>query len=174
MKWQKIYNEKEEIKIFDKITEIADLLIDNNLNEISFFGGRAGIVLFKVYCSRFFLIERYYESAIDDIQIIFDDLNKSNPYYSYSSGLAGIGWLMEFLQQNNLLNCDTNDIIGDIDHYLYISMISELNKGNYDYLHSAGGIALYFLKRMKKLPKAKEYLYEFIDVLDEIKYSRRK
>ncbi len=74
--------------------------------------------------------------------------------------------MLEHLSQNDFLEINTNEVIGELDDFLYQYMIKEIKKGNYDYLHNAGGIALYFLSR-KPNPHSEKYLTEYVNILAE-------
>jgi len=157
-------------EICEKVHNIAEVLITSDLNDngISLFSGKAGKSLFHVYYSKIFQNEKHYEKGINLISEIFDKISQGFSFPTFAGGLSGIGWLIEFMEQNDFLDANTNEVVGELDKYLYPLMIKETRSGNFDYLHGAGGIALYFLKRMKKLPEVKEFLYEYVDVLDEI------
>jgi lantibiotic biosynthesis protein len=153
--------------ISDKIHEIAKILQNYSIeNNISLFGGNAGISLFLSYYARFSKKEKYVEKSIRIISDIFDKVSEGIAHPTFAGGLAGIGWFLEFLQDNNFLEVDTNEAIGEIDEYLNGIMVNEMEQNKFDYLHAGGGIALYFLKR-KSLPKRNQYLLEFVDLLEK-------
>ncbi len=129
-------------------------------------GGTSGIALFFFYYSQYANDEKLYDNACELIENAFDKIMKGNTYETFAGGLAGLGWLLEHLSQNDILDVETNETIGEIDEYLYEYMLREINQGNYDYLHSAGGIALYFLSRESN-PKSKVYLNEYVEVLQK-------
>ncbi|MFP4025540.1 MAG: lanthionine synthetase C family protein [Thiohalospira sp.] len=164
MDWLPLYNKNTNF-ILSKIHKIKKQ-IKNFPSDISLFGGKTGSILFQIYYSNEFQDEKYYDETLSDIQFIFDKIAFSNPVGSLSGGLAGIGLVIEHLKQNAYLKCNTNEIIGELDGFLYKKMIEDLNKNNYDYLHGASGIALYFLNR-KELPETKGYLAEYVDLLEK-------
>ena len=157
-----------EEDFLSKIRNIADILYNYFEDQNFLFKGKAGFILFLINFSMLVKESKYVNKLENFIIEIFDIINKgfSNP--TFANGISGFGWLIEFLEQNGFIEINTNRTIGKLDEYLYHMMIRKIRNGNFDYLHGAGGIALYFLKRMKKFPKAKEFLFEYIDVLDEI------
>jgi len=77
---------------------------------------------------------------------------------SFGEGLAGIGWAVEVLVQNNLLpDVDTDEILSDIDDFIYKDVTSK--KETSPSLYSGGmGKAAYFLKRVRnKNPNSHRY-----------------
>jgi len=155
-----------QAEIKNKLDEIAEVLIKANSQDISLMGGGSGLALFFYYYSIFTNKDKYGDKAFEIISNIFDNINEGNLTYTFSNGLAGFGWLIELLEQNNLLEVDTDETIGGLDEALYPIMLNEMKNGNYDYLHNAGGVALYFLKR-KPNPTLATYLAQFVDLLEE-------
>ncbi len=155
------------IEISDKINEIA-LTLKSFINKdnISLFSGSAGVALFLNFYSKFTNNEEFTVNSISIISDIFDQINHGNLYSTFAGGTAGVGWLIEFLSQNDFIEVDANEIIGELDDYLYSTMVKEMGQNNFDYLHAAGGIALYFLKR-KSLSKSEYYINNFIDLLEK-------
>jgi len=154
-------------EILKKIHEIGQyLILYEDKNSISLFKGNIGISLFLFYYSQFCGDDKFYNKAQKLIEKSFEIVQNGVNYQTFAGGLAGLGWFIEHLSQNNFLEVDTNEIIGDLDDFLYKYMLDEIKKGKYDYLHKAGGIALYFLLR-KTNPKSKKYLEEYVDCLAE-------
>lgn len=134
---------------------------------VDLFSGISGVSLFNFYYAKYKNEQEAYEKAYNQIIVVVDSINSGFHYHSFSSGLAGIGWLIEHLAENNLLEVDTNDLLGDLDEYLCTKMIEEIESGNYDYLHGAMGIGLYFLSR-KTSKNAVQHLKELVGKLDQI------
>ncbi len=167
MSWNQIFIKQDKIKIQNKIHEIADILYKQEDDILSLMGGIAGKSLFHFYYSRAFNNEQCGDKAIENINHIFNKISEGFSYHTFAGGLAGIGWLIEFLEQNDFLDCNANETIGELDKHLFKIMIAEIKSGHFDYLHGAGGIALYFLKR-KNLLKRDAFLSEFVNILDEM------
>ena len=155
--------------ISEKIHEIAETLnCLANEKKSDLFGGIGSIVLFLNYYAKYSDNDKFTENSIIIISNIFDRISKGYLYPAFADGLAGLGWLIEHLSQNEFMQVNTNEIIGELDDFLYQFMGEEMKKGNYDYLHNASGIALYFLSR-KSNSKSDQYLTEYINLLDEHK-----
>ncbi|GEM66220.1 hypothetical protein SF1_42020 [Sphingobacterium faecium NBRC 15299] len=115
-----------------------------------------------------FLIQylEYNAENIDEVEAIIGDLITrfmgSFDSYSFCSGLSGVLYLFEILKEQNLLEIDTNDIIEQLDKYLSNNLQSELEKRNYDFMHGALGVGLFYLKigKIEEIQKIVNYLYE--------------
>ena len=105
-----------------------------------------------------------------EISLFGDINNKSYSFHTHASGLAGIGTALEILVKEDLIDANTEEILGGLDEYLYQLMIAELKKENYDFLHGASGLALYFYKRETCVNRVK-YLSDFVEELDKIAHK---
>ncbi len=154
-------------KLTNKIDKIAECILDNKkFNNIGLMGGTSGIALFLFHYSQYFEKEQPSDYACNLIEEIFEKIENGETYPTFAGGLAGLGWLIEHLSQNDFLELDTNETISVLDDFLYQYMINEIKQSNYDYLHNAGGVALYFLSR-KSNPQSKKYLEEYVNILAE-------
>jgi len=93
---------------------------------------------------------------------------------SYCDGLAGVGWLLLYLQEKSLINLAADDFFADLDVFLVDSLDQYLAERNHDLLHGALGVGLYFLKRNNhsQVEKIIDYLYINCDKSDlEIKWA---
>ena len=173
MKWHSILDEKNAKAYQDKLSEISDIFlnktgkIDSN---IGIMGGKSGIALFFFYYANLTMEEKYVDFAHQLINDIFDEINKEASLHTLAGGLAGVGWMMEHLVQNDLVDADTDDVLESLDPFLHKAMIFEIEKGNYDFLHGAVGLGTYFLYRLAK-KESEVYLKELIDHMDKIKHK---
>lgn len=129
-------------------------------------GGKMGVALFFFYYAKLVDKQEPYDFGLELISKVFDDINNGFNFHTHASGLAGIGTSLTLLTEADLLDADLNEILDGLDEYLYTLMISEIKNDNYDFLHGAVGLGLYFLKR--KTNNSKKYLAEFIKELDKI------
>jgi lantibiotic modifying enzyme len=154
------------VKKLNNIIDVLDRHVYDENISINLMRGSAGIALFYFYYSKYINNQKYYDKGYELIEKIFDSVGTGNNYQTLAGGLAGFGWLFEHLVQNDILEADTNQVIGDLDNFLYPFMLKEIKMGNYDYLHNASGIVLFFLYR-KSNPLVKKYIIDYIDLLDE-------
>lgn len=147
-----------------KIHAIADCLNNNLSDNLDLMEGKAGIALFWAYYSRYNKSFDLGEKIIPILKEIIKGHGKGNLPPTFAGGIAGIGWTIEHLKQNNFIELDTDSILINIDDFLYPFMIKYVQDGNYDFLHGALGLGLYFLSR-KSNPKALKYISNLIDEL---------
>jgi len=167
MYWNSIIKEDKKKEIKNKISELVHIIEKEDHENIGLLGGKPGLSILYFYYSKVFQIEKYSDLALNCISEIFEEIQNGFSYHTFAGGLAGIGWTVEFLEQNGFLDCDTNETLGELDEYLYQMMIKEFKLANYDYLHGASGIALYFLSR-KSFSKSKQYLSDYIDNIEQL------
>lgn len=153
-------------EINNKISDIADCLLNYSNTNMTLTGGKAGIALFWAYYSEFSESVKLEKSLVPLVSEIFTGIRQSNISSEFSGGLAGIGWTIEHLKQNGFIEIDTDSLIGSFDDLLYPYMLKYIRSGNYDYLHGALGIGLYYLNRSSN-PKTKLYITELVDEVEK-------
>lgn len=166
MMWEAILNNKI---IKNKISEVANILEKGikNIDNKYLVSGKTGISLFFFYYAKYKNEQKYYEKGFELISEVFDEINKGFNYHTFSGGLAGIGWTINHLSKNDFIDADTDEILANIDVFLSKTMLNDIKKGNYDFLHGAIGTGLYFLNRLPD-KKACHFLNQLIDELDNI------
>lgn len=88
--------------------------------------------------------------------------------YSHCSGLAGIGWFYQFMNDEGYFEDDTNYLLEDFDTYLSAVLKALMLSNETDFLHGATGIAYYFFSRSKDNPKANDVLQMYVDMLSKL------
>jgi lantibiotic modifying enzyme len=174
MKWEPLVEKKSGKIYMEKLFEISDALLKNTEkleNSIGLMGGKVGVALFFFYYAQLTMEEKYVEYAHELITEIFDIINKESCVHTFAGGLAGVGWMMEHLVQNDFVEADTDEILQDLDPFLHKSMVYDIENGNYDFLHGAVGKGTYFLERLSK-KESKDYLIELVDLLDKISLAK--
>ncbi len=150
-----------------KIEQIHTLCSNEMDCNISLMGGLGGITLFNLYFAKYKNDQEAYEKGYNEIIEIINEINSKTNYGNFSTGLAGIGWIIEHLSKNDFLDVNTDKLLGELDEYLSESMLQEINVGHYDYLHGAMGIALYLISR-GKTSNIFQNLEKLIDRLDNL------
>lgn len=79
--------------------------------------------------------------------------------------VAKMGWLLINLDKNGFVESDVNELIGNVDEFLFKIIPEYINKGHYDFLHGAMGIVLYFLSKNEK--ETDEFISQFIDEFEK-------
>lgn len=161
----------ESLFMISKLNEIKDVLDKSDFIKTinaNLMGGTVGIALFYFYYSRYTKDQTFYDKGSLLIGKIFEYINAGNDYHTFAGGLAGFGWLIEHLNQNDFIDCDTNEMLYYLDEYIYNKMILDIENENFDYLHGAQGAGIYFLSRVKKNSKVENYLVKLIDELEKV------
>jgi len=159
----------------NKLHEIYKLLQVHyqETEDIGVLAGSSGIALFFFYYSKFTQKEEAADLGAEVITNIINQLNKgySSPYFC--SGIAGAGWAIELLEEEEYIELDTDILLADLDDFLVKAMPEEDTRNFYDFLHGLLGIAFYFLKRFQKTKssalkeKYKNLLHGILDKLQE-------
>lgn len=168
-----IKDEKKAAPYKEKLSEIAEALVKHTgdlKDNIGLMGGKIGVALFYFYYAKLLAEDKYADYGVELISDVFDVINNDFTYHTHAGGLAGIGWTVEHLAQNDFIDTDTNEILADLDPYLHKAMIFDIENGNYDFLHGAVGNGVYFLSRTTS-EKSKDYLKELIDQMDKISHK---
>ncbi|RKR85151.1 lanthionine synthetase-like protein [Mucilaginibacter gracilis] len=88
------------------------------------------------------------------VKIIEDSIikiNNSKVSCSLSNGLAGFGWLINYLIKNDFIDEDSIDVLRPSHPYLLNFAGQTIKDGNYDYLHGALGTGIYLLSGLEDL-----------------------
>ncbi len=137
----------DEPKVFCNIVieKIKNAIINSPL-ENPFLMDEGGKILFLFHYSHLNQDSLSYNIAVNRLENLILYLNQNNPISAnYSTGVAGIGWLLSYCKKY-FVNIE-EDIFDDIDEITYAFALDTITKGNYDYLHGALGIVLYFLSQ---------------------------
>ena len=159
-----------------KLVEINEALDVHakDFGSVGLLTGLPGVILFKLYYAQYCDEEQYAEEAYELIQECFEKFHTHQLLLTYCDGVAGFGWVMEHLVENDFLDADNDMLFSDLDTVLYDQMVKNLEERNYDFFHGAMGYAIYFLSRYKGTTntefkkKYTDYLHYYIDKMIEI------
>lgn len=154
------------------IQSISDtyLLKGNLCRDVSLFYGKMGIATFFFELSRHTGNVWYEEFAGELLENVCSGLSSSLPV-TFSDGLCGIGWCIEFLKKENFVEGDTDEILYEIDARV---MERDLRRISDDSLETGiRGIAAYVNSRMTS-ERAGSYVPFDRSYLDELQAACRK
>lgn len=141
---------------------LAYLIINGSyLNDLGLFHGKMGIVLFFSELAHVNQNPIYEDLASSLLGEIYEEIHYDLPL-NLENGLCGIGWGIEYLVQNGLMEGDTDKILSDIDQK--VMEINPLRMKDFSLRRGLGGIAYYVLARLnasrqsETLPFDKDYL----------------
>ena len=158
---------------------IADtILLSKEIPEdIGLFNGKMGSVIFCYQYARITGNHEFEDIAEKLLDRVFEEVNVSTPIY-FGNGLAGIGWGIEFLAQNNYIKADTNEVLEDIDAALFKSLrFTEIKSIGFS--DGLFGIGFYLLMRVKNPAAIDDSLstlmvkYYLIFLIDELERRTR-
>ena len=150
----------------EKIIEITQLLTTATISELGLLSGLGGQILVCSELSLKGIISK--ETLFHLHQALEEKLDGENFTFTHCDGLAGIGWLYEYISQRKIVDYDTNTLLEDFDIYLEKALNGFMRQGNYDFLHGGVGVALYFATRVEKKKELAQVLNNFLDDLERI------
>ena len=154
-----------------KITNIFNIVskADNFISSIGLLSGKMGLPLSLFIYAVHSHHSKPKRQGLRIIDAVFKEIEQSQNYiFSFCNGLAGIGWTLEHLEQKGYAKYNTNILLEDFDSVLSDVLEHEMKKGNYDFLHGAIGIVLYFISRIHKNEKLLPVLQKFIVHLNDL------
>lgn len=149
-----------------KLNEIGDSIFswsekDIYKHSLGLYNGDFGTLLFMFHYSNFSKKKIHKKLTIKYCEDLLKRIGDVPVLHTFCSGLSGILYLFEFLKENNFIDID----ISEAENYLQNLLIDEMRKDiqncNYDFMHGAIGVGLYFLKANKK----SEVIQEIVDFL---------
>ena len=159
-------NQQEQIQ--NKIREIAEQT-DANTQDFGLLSGKMGITLWYFYLSRY-VDESYYEIAEKSLLEILDNLKNTDVVFSHCRGYSGVCWALMHLKEYDFIDLDV-EILDNMDDYLLVGLAQALKEQNWDFLHGASGIILYFLKRQQQSSNNEyldKYLAPFVELMNDM------
>ena len=137
LSWQALINGPKADMFTEKLSEIAHILEEqvNELGDIGLLTGKTGIALFFLYYSRLTGEEAYSQGGVDIIADILDTVNSEQVMHTYCSGLCGIGWAIEHVVRNDLVDADSDELLSGLDTLLNASMLHDAREKYFDFLH---------------------------------------
>ena len=149
-----------------KINEITQLLSSQEISDIGLLTGIGGQIL---TCSELSLQKQVSQQWLEHLHKTLEDRLTNEVFITtHCGGLAGIGWLYEYLSQRKIIDYDTNALLEEFDGCLEKELHNFLQQGNYDFLHGGVGVALYFVKRSAKKRELVSVLNRFLKDLERL------
>ena len=153
-----------------KIIDIFNIVLEENghsPNSIGLLGGKTGLFMALLEYAAHSKERKYKKEGIKILEAVFAQIEQSDSYvFSLCNGLAGFGWALEYLDKKGYHECNTNVLLEDIDLVLSDVLNFEMKSGNYDFLHEALGIVLYFMSRIPQKESLLSALQRFVTQLN--------
>lgn len=139
----------EAEKLFRQIHAIIE---QHQPENDSLLGGGLGLCHYYYTLYQVFGLDEYAEKALDLVEHaanLPDDAAKTLFGPTFSSGGAGMGYVITTLHADGLLDMELTEDLQDLDEYLYQSALDMIQQeGNLDFLHGAAGVIHYFTHRL--------------------------
>ncbi|MFD2563785.1 lanthionine synthetase C family protein [Aquimarina rubra] len=157
----------------EKLKEIQNILKENQNHKehIGVLSGISGISLFQFYYARFVEDEKIADIGVDTISETIQRMNDGYSFPTFCTGIAGAGWVLELLNEEEFIDIDNDQLLSDLDTFLFESMNTDIKNEYFDFLHGALGYGYYFLKRYQNTgseslkQRYKEYILKLINAL---------
>lgn len=132
-----------------KLAEIEQQLFDTCLDNtpLSLFNGKGGLLL--LYHNLYTVLgdDDYSRKSQLITEQLMDDITKGIPSFTYCDGLTGIAALFSYLREKAFFDNSIDSLLEQCDQVLHNALQVTLDNANWDYLHGASGIILYFIER---------------------------
>lgn len=152
----------------EKIEDIYKALLDRaDLESDGLLGGRVGLALFFFYYAKYQSDQDAYDKGYEIIESVIGNTVKYKQSNRFSDGLAGIGWSILHLANNDFIDIEGLSLFTNLNEVLYDAMMKEFSNGYYDYLHGALGIGIFFLEQ-KDRGSVYKYLESIVLELDRL------
>lgn len=168
--------------LYAKLQEIYQAITEKYQHETDtgVLVGSSGLTLFLFYYSRLVQDDQYSDVASDILMECLEKMNNGYNYPTYCTGISGMAWVIDHLEQEGFIDNDNDDLLSPMDTYLHSEMMRNMQLKNYDFLHGAIGIAYYFLNRYRNTKsdalkqQYSNYVVEVIDLLDSYSIKEKE
>ena len=149
--------------LIQKLEEINQIIESDSYNEsnIGVHSGLSGLILFKLYLAKLKNVDDT-DFAFSLIERSFKKINSGYNYGTFCSGLAGMGWTLNHLSQEEFIELNLDELLSELDTFLLAEMKKHFNTGNYDFLHGGIGYLMYFLGRYSQSTQLRDKYSKYI------------
>lgn len=137
-------------RIIEVVKKIEPVIESTILPNDSLFSGNLGLVVYY-YCNwKVFRIDAYFHKAIGILEEIMERVkcgNSSLRTFHISIGLSGLGAVLNFLLQEDVIDFNIEEELSIIDEFIIENALYQTNDGYVEYLHGGGGALQYFNMR---------------------------
>ncbi len=135
--------------------------------EIGLLSGKMGVALFFYYYSMYFKEYTVKNKGSFLLEEICECINTGFNIPTFCSGISGIGWGMDILNEEGLEDIDTNYLFSDMKQYVSDSLNFFFKKNKYDFLHGYLGVGFFLLNRLN-YPNSSDMQSFYIKKLEEV------
>ena len=129
----------------DICKEIGNIIMNRNTKGLGLLNGNAGISVFYYHLANSTSNKKYLKHA----DFLVDEIYKGyNFNINFQDGIAGSGWCIEYLIQNNFCKGNANEILKDIDTRIF-KYLNEQNEIPLNLQLGLIGFLMYIMIRIK-------------------------
>ncbi|ADB40683.1 lanthionine synthetase C family protein [Spirosoma linguale] len=157
--------------VLDRIKQIDhDLSIElDSIHSPSLMNGLGGSVLFYVNGYTALRNEAMANKARQLVDKLIDELQANEVTHSYCDGITGVGYLLSYLSETDLLDVDVDEFLEDVDKHVLNETSFIISKyRDLDFLHGGLGMGIYLLSRYPKNPPLRRLINEVLDQLIDL------
>ncbi|WP_136468900.1 lanthionine synthetase C family protein [Flagellimonas onchidii] len=157
-------------KVFEIERVLAELPVKEN--SFSLFSGIGGLPIFYYLLNQYTRDIKYIEKANLAISEIFEMLNSAHYGVTYCNGLAGVGFMINYIKKTGCFNTlEVDESLCEIDDYIFTYTEDRIKSSeDLDFLHGAFGATYYLLTRVEKnsllTERTKHLFYMLCNVLN--------
>jgi len=133
-----------------QVEKIHQVLASGEGRNDGFLGGRLGLCFYYYHGYKVLEEKPLADRAGRLLDEVFDNLNSGNPRLAgsaLSNGGAGLGYAINFLEKEGLIEFEVEKEFAGLDKYLFKTALSQIEEDCIDYLHGGMGAVLYFSER---------------------------
>ena len=151
-----------EKSINSKLDEIIKLLLKSKINNISFLLGLSGINI-----ALYYQYKNNEQIIIKNIGKVISEINKGFSIHTYCSGISGFAWSLKHLIYKGFFDEKDCEILNQINPFIYKKMLNDLENKNFDFLHGAIGVGLYFISDLNN-KSSLAHVSELVDKIEDL------
>lgn len=129
-----------------------------NITDIGVLNGLAGLALFNFHYSKIFNIENKTGHLI--LEKCIEKINEGYSNPTYCNGIIGLGWTVNYLIKEKLIDKSNNGVLPDIDKYASYCLQASIEENNFDFLHGGIGYVNYLIERLENSTNSNRELIE--------------
>lgn len=140
------------MKTANQLIQKIDDLNTQELNSDSLLNGRLGLVYFYLSLYKHFKEEKYLDKIESNLGMVFKNIEDQTSSLlldaSIENGLSGLGYVLQLLIDENILDAEYKDQVKEINSMVYEDALKLIAEKNYDFVRGPFGI-LFYLNSVK-------------------------
>jgi len=148
--WLPVISKREDYAFFDKqLAQIANTLLQTlhtNTEQGGLLEGAPGLSLFFLNYYRLTGKRKYLDQALSIVDRSCEEISLFKDDLSFSTGLSGFSWYIEYLAQNAFIDNDTDEVLEEICEHMNKSYV--LDNEDISFPEGIIGYGQHYLARM--------------------------